>query len=150
MFRNFSNWKVDVHYVLCRLSKTLYYSSFVFCPTCRFGVPRFMFDYMARSFIAVIKPLLEELGEEGWNEAVSQAWQRLFQLITYGIQRGYSLETDKIPPANDPEPPEPEVHNEETWDLDGAWGKKRETLVYSIASSAKAIKREMRYAVTEW
>ena len=73
-----------------------------------------MFDYMARSFIAVIKPLLEELGEEGWNEAVSQAWQRLFQLITYGIQRGYSLETDKIPPANDPEPPEPEVHNEET------------------------------------
>ena len=64
-----------------------------------------MFDYMARSFIAVIKPLLEEFGEEGWNGAISQAWQRLFQLITYGIQRGYSLDTDtptkKILPAND-------------------------------------------------
>ena len=43
-----------------------------------------MFDYMARSFMAVIKPLLEE-SEEGWNSAISLAWQSLFQLIVYGI-----------------------------------------------------------------
>ena len=54
----------------------------------RFGVPPFMFDYMARSFLSVLKPLLEE--SEQWGEDISQAWQSLFQLITFGIQRGYS------------------------------------------------------------
>ena len=54
----------------------------------RFGVPPFMFDYMARSFLSVLKPLLEE--SEQWDEDISQAWQSLFQLITFGIQRGYS------------------------------------------------------------
>ena len=57
----------------------------------RFGVPVFMFDYMARSFLAVIKPLLEE--SEEWDEPIAQAWRSLFQLITFGIQRGYSQNT---------------------------------------------------------
>ena len=45
-----------------------------------------MFQYMAKSFISVIDQTLSEI--DAWNSEVSQAWEQLFQWITFGLGKG--------------------------------------------------------------
>ena len=109
-----------------------------------------MFDYMARSFLSVLKPLLEE--SEQWDEDISQAWQSLFQLITFGIQRGYSQSVSSPITKDDEEEilvsgadnliPD-STDNEETWECSKEEKQRhkidtheQETLVYSKSVSS--------------
>ena len=45
---------------------------------------------MAKSFIAAIQPSLTEI--DAWNAEVSSAWESLFKLITFGMQKGFITE----------------------------------------------------------
>ena len=65
-----------------------------------------MFKYMAKSFIAAIQPTLTEIN--AWSAEISQAWENLFNLITFGMRRGFSVSKQEIdkdsPPQTEDDP----------------------------------------------
>lgn len=58
-----------------------------------------MFRFMAKSFTtAAVQPTLTEM--DVWNDEVAEAWDGLFQLIVFGMQRAYTNSSEAAAASN--------------------------------------------------